>query len=169
MFQVNSINKLYLAQLQIAVFYCLYRGAKAACSVHGSPSGWHNKSVSTDFHELRQDFSPPNHVLQKRNLCPFSVYNRKIIMDDLYIKNPSQIVMYTTQYCPDCRRAREFFETHNVEYLRVDLEGNAKAIEFVMRINNGCQSVPTIIFPDGSILVEPSRAELQEKIFRHDY
>jgi hypothetical protein len=65
---------LYLARLQIAVFYCLYRGAKAACSVHGSPSGWHNKSVSTDFHELRRDFSPPNHVLQKRNLCPFSVY-----------------------------------------------------------------------------------------------
>jgi len=63
----------YLARLQIAVFYCLYRGAKAACSVHGSPSGWHNKSVSTDFHELRQDFSPLNHVLQKRNLCPFSV------------------------------------------------------------------------------------------------
>ena len=33
-------------------------GAKAACSVHGSPLGWYNESASADFHELRQDFSP---------------------------------------------------------------------------------------------------------------
>jgi mycoredoxin len=72
--------------------------------------------------------------------------------------------MYTTQYCSDCRRAKEFFEANNIEYLRVDLEGNHEAIEFVMNINNGYRSVPTIIFPDGSILVEPSREELQEKI-----
>ena len=56
----------YLARSQIAVFYCLYRGAKAACSVHGSPSGWHNKSVETDFHELRQDFSPLSRRRRRR-------------------------------------------------------------------------------------------------------
>jgi hypothetical protein len=37
-------------------------GAKAACSPHGSPSGWRNKSDSSDFHELRQGFSPPKHA-----------------------------------------------------------------------------------------------------------
>jgi hypothetical protein len=52
----------------------LMRGAEAACSAHGSPAGWRNESVSTDLHELRQDFSPPNPVGQKRNLCPLSVY-----------------------------------------------------------------------------------------------
>lgn len=71
--------------------------------------------------------------------------------------------MYTTEYCPDCIRARRFFEINNIPYLRVELEGNAEAIEFVMRVNHGCRSVPTIIFPDGSILVEPNMEELKAK------
>jgi len=45
----------------------------------------------------------------------------------------------------------------------VGLEGNKDAIEFVTQINNGYRSVPTIIFPDGSILVEPSTHELRAK------
>lgn len=84
-------------------------------------------------------------------------------MNDLYSKTPSQIVMYATQYCSDCHRAKAFFEANNIEFLRVGLEGNKEATEFVMNINNGYQSVPTIIFPDGSVLVEPSWKELKEK------
>jgi mycoredoxin len=72
--------------------------------------------------------------------------------------------MYATEYCSDCIRAKAFFEANNIEYLRVGLEGNEKAAEFVMSINNGYRSVPTIVFPDGSILVEPSLKELREKI-----
>jgi len=72
--------------------------------------------------------------------------------------------MYSTEYCPDCHRAKAFFEANNIEFLRVGLEGNEKAVEFVMNINKGNQSVPTIIFPDGSVLVEPSWAELQKTI-----
>ena len=83
-------------------------------------------------------------------------------MNDLYNMNPSQIVMYTTEYCPDCHRAKAFFETNNIEYLRVGLEGNAEATEFVMKVNNGNRSVPTIIFPDGSVLTEPGWGELRE-------
>lgn len=84
-------------------------------------------------------------------------------MTDLYTKQPSQIVMYATEYCPDCHRAKAFFEAKHIEYLRVGLEENEAAIEFVVDINNGYRSVPTIIFPDGSILVEPSWKELEEK------
>lgn len=87
-------------------------------------------------------------------------------MTHLYTKNPSQIVMYATEYCSDCIRAKAFFEANNIEYLRVSLEGNQKAVEFVMSINNGYRSVPTIIFPDGSVLVEPSLKELGEKIIK---
>jgi mycoredoxin len=72
--------------------------------------------------------------------------------------------MYATEYCSDCIRAKAFFEANNIEYLRVGLEDNEKAAEFVMSINNGYRSVPTIIFPDGSMLVEPSLKELGEKI-----
>lgn len=84
-------------------------------------------------------------------------------MADLYTLTPTQIVMYSTEYCPDCWRARKFFETNRIPHLRVGLEGNADAIEFVMQVNNGNRSVPTIIFPDGSILVEPSTEELKAK------
>jgi mycoredoxin len=72
--------------------------------------------------------------------------------------------MYTTEYCPDCHRTKAFFETNNIEYLRVGLEDNKEATEFVVNINNGSRSVPTIIFPDGSVLVEPSWGELKEAI-----
>jgi mycoredoxin len=85
-------------------------------------------------------------------------------MDNLYSLNPTRIIMYSTQYCPDCTRAKAFFESNNIEYERVLIEGNQEATDFVIRMNNGFRSVPTIIFPDGSVLVEPSWQELQAKI-----
>ncbi len=85
-------------------------------------------------------------------------------MKDLYTTNTSQIVMYTTEYCSDCHRAKAFFEANKVDYLQVNLEGNKEATEFVINVNNGSRSVPTIIFPDGSVLVEPSWEELRKKI-----
>ena len=83
---------------------------------------------------------------------------------NLYTTNPTQIVMYTTKYCSDCNRAKAFFEANNVPYLRVDIEGNAEATYFVMNINQGYQSVPTIVYPDGTILVEPNWEQLKTKL-----
>lgn len=84
-------------------------------------------------------------------------------MTDHYTLNPTQIVMYATEYCSDCMRARKFFEANNIPYLRIGLEDNQEATEFVMQVNNGNRSVPTIIFPDGSVLVEPDWEELKQK------
>lgn len=84
-------------------------------------------------------------------------------MNDLYTTTPAQIVMYATEHCSDCMRAKKFLETNNIPYLRVRLDGNAEATDFIMKINNGYTSVPTIIFPDGSILVEPDWEELKAK------
>lgn len=84
-------------------------------------------------------------------------------MADFYTMNPSQIVMYSTEHCSDCRRAKAFFEANGVAYLRIDLEGNEEAAAFVMQVNQGRRSVPTIIFPDGSVLVEPGWEELIQK------
>lgn len=75
-----------------------------------------------------------------------------------------QIVMYGTPWCGDCARARRVLETAGTEYHYIDIVGNAEASAIVERINNGNRSVPTIIFPDGSVLVEPSNAELEAKI-----
>ncbi|HLO28653.1 MAG TPA: glutaredoxin family protein, partial [Anaerolineales bacterium] len=64
-------------------------------------------------------------------------------MNDLYTTAPKQIVIYATEYCSDCMRAKKFFEVNNIPYLRVGLEGNAEATEFVMKVNHGYRSVPT--------------------------
>jgi len=72
--------------------------------------------------------------------------------------------MYATEYCSDCHRAKAFFEANGIEYLRVGLESNQEATEFVIHINKGMRSVPTIVFPDGAVLVEPSWEELRAKI-----
>lgn len=85
-------------------------------------------------------------------------------MSDLYHLHPSQIVMYSTAYCADCHRAKTYFEANNINFIIVGLEENEEATKFVININQGFQSVPTIVFPDGSVLVEPSWNELKEKI-----
>lgn len=82
---------------------------------------------------------------------------------DLYSTSPSQIVMYSVEWCPDCRRAKFFFKRKKIEVLEIDVNADKKAEEFVKRLNNGNRSVPTIILPDGSMMVEPSSEELEAK------
>ncbi len=67
-------------------------------------------------------------------------------------------------WCPDCKRAKTFLGQHRVAYDWVDMEDNDEAIAEVERVNGGKRSIPTIIFPDGSILVEPSNDELADKL-----
>jgi len=90
-------------------------------------------------------------------------FTESMDMTDLYTITPTQIVMYVTEHCADCMRAKKYFEANNIPHLRVGLEGNDKATDFVMQVNNGYRSVPTIVFPDGSILVEPNWDELKDK------
>ena len=83
--------------------------------------------------------------------------------NDLYTMNPNQIVIYVTEWCPDCRRAKFFFKRKKVDVVEVDVNADKKAEKFVKELNNGNRSVPTIIFPNGSMMVEPSTQELEEK------
>lgn len=71
--------------------------------------------------------------------------------------------MYGTTWCGDCHRAKFFFERNKIEYEWVDIDLDREAANRVGEINNGNRSVPTIVFEDGSILVEPSSAELAHK------
>jgi thioredoxin reductase (NADPH) len=74
------------------------------------------------------------------------------------------IRMFGANWCPDCRRAKQFFGEQRVHYDYVDLDQQPDAISEVERINNGMRSIPTIIFPDGSVLVEPSNTQLAAKL-----
>lgn len=85
-------------------------------------------------------------------------------MTDLYNLKPSNIVVYSTVWCPDCKRAKQFFGEQRVPYTNVDIEHDNKAMTFVEKINGGMRSIPTIVFPDGEVLVEPSNSELARKL-----
>lgn len=95
----------------------------------------------------------------------FDQQKRKNLTDkNLYTLQPTDIVFYGTSWCGDCRRARVFFEKNNIKYIDVDLDHDPQAETFVKKLNRGFQSVPTIVFPDGTILVEPTTHELETKI-----
>jgi len=67
-------------------------------------------------------------------------------------------------WCPDCKRAKTFLGQHRIVFDWVDMESDPTAQAEVERINGGKRIIPTIIFPDGSILTEPSNDELAEKL-----
>ena len=75
-----------------------------------------------------------------------------------------QIKIYSTVWCPDCKRAKHFFAENRIEYDNIDIEQDAAALSFVEKANKGQRIIPTIVFPDGSILSEPSNAQLAEKL-----
>jgi mycoredoxin len=78
-----------------------------------------------------------------------------------------EILVYSTAWCGACRRAMQTFANLGVPYTSVDIEEDDDAAHFVARLNGGMRSVPTIVFPDGSVLVEPSSAELETKLSKY--
>ena len=78
--------------------------------------------------------------------------------------NGAPIVMYTTEWCPDCWRAKQVMGSMKVNYEEINISDDEDAIELVIRLNNGNRSVPTIVFPDASVLTEPSTGVLMQKL-----
>jgi len=76
----------------------------------------------------------------------------------------AEITVYSTTWCPDCRRAVRVLDQNGAQYRYVDIEQDSEAAQLVEKLNGGFRSVPTIIFPDGSRLVEPSNGELIRKL-----
>ena len=74
------------------------------------------------------------------------------------------IQFYATSWCPDCIRAKAILNKTKAPYKLIDINQDSEGSEFVKKVNTGNRSVPTIIFPDGSMLVEPSEKELKKKI-----
>jgi thioredoxin reductase (NADPH) len=77
---------------------------------------------------------------------------------------PDAITMYGTTWCQDCKRAKKFFGEHRVAYAFVDVDQDSEGLRLVEQTNAGKRIIPTIVFPDGSVLVEPSNAELAAKL-----
>lgn len=76
----------------------------------------------------------------------------------------TKITMYGTTWCSDCKRAKKFLGEQRVHYHWVDVEQDAEGLALVERVNQGRRIIPTIVFDDGSLLVEPSNAELAARL-----
>jgi thioredoxin reductase (NADPH) len=72
--------------------------------------------------------------------------------------------VYGASWCPDCRRAKKFLADQRVPYSWHDIEGDPDGVRVVQERNDGKNIIPTIVFPDGSHLSEPSNEELAERL-----
>jgi mycoredoxin len=76
----------------------------------------------------------------------------------------SGLTMYTTSWCGFCFRLKTALKAEGIAYKEVDIEDNPAAAEFVMSVNGGNQTVPTVKFADGSTLTNPSAGEVKAKL-----
>lgn len=76
----------------------------------------------------------------------------------------ADITVYGAPWCPDCRRSKQFLGEQRIVYEWIDIDRDTDAAAFVREKNDGKQIIPTIVFPDGSFLTEPSNAELARKL-----
>jgi mycoredoxin len=74
------------------------------------------------------------------------------------------ILVYGVEWCGDCRRARRFLNEHTISYTFINIDQDKKGEQFVLKVNRGYRSVPTIVFQDGSTLTEPSTDALARKL-----
>ena len=74
------------------------------------------------------------------------------------------LIIYGTPWCPDCKRSKKFLAEHRIRYEWIDIDKNPDAAALVRETNQGKQTIPTIIFPDGSFLAEPTDAQLAAKL-----
>jgi thioredoxin reductase (NADPH) len=72
--------------------------------------------------------------------------------------------LYGTYWCSDCKRTKRFFGEHRVQYDFVDIDADPAGLAIVERANNGKHVIPVVVFEDGSTLIEPSNAQLAEKL-----
>jgi mycoredoxin len=75
-----------------------------------------------------------------------------------------QLIMYTTSWCGFCRNLKRQLNKAGIEVSEVDIERDQAAADYVMSVNGGNQTVPTILFPDGTTLVNPSAAQVQARL-----
>ena len=74
------------------------------------------------------------------------------------------ITMYSTTWCGYCRRLKTQLDSAGIGYTEVNIEEHPQSAEFVMKVNGGNQTVPTLLFPDGSAATNPSINEVKSRL-----
>ncbi|NNM97937.1 MAG: FAD-dependent oxidoreductase [Candidatus Dormibacteraeota bacterium] len=76
----------------------------------------------------------------------------------------ADLTVYGASWCPDCHRSKAFLSAHRIAFDWVDIDQDKAGLAVVERLQNGGRTIPTIVFPDGSQLFEPSDEELANKL-----
>ncbi len=76
----------------------------------------------------------------------------------------AEIKVYGAPWCPDCKRAKKFLGEQRAAYDWTDIDQDPEGMRFVEQLQNGGRTIPTIVFADGSHLLDPSNAELARKL-----
>ncbi len=74
------------------------------------------------------------------------------------------VTMYTTQWCGYCVRLKSQLDRSGIAYREVDIELDPAAADFVMDVNGGNQTVPTVVFEDGSTATNPTAAAVAGRV-----
>jgi mycoredoxin len=76
----------------------------------------------------------------------------------------AQFTMYSTPWCGYCHRLKSQLDRAGIEFEVVDIERQPEAAAIVERVNRGNQTVPTLVFPDGTAMTNPSLAQVKAQI-----
>jgi mycoredoxin len=75
-----------------------------------------------------------------------------------------ELTVYSTTWCGPCKRLKSQLTREGIAYREIDIERHPDAAEFVMSVNNGNQTVPTVLFPDGTAVTNPSVHEVKARL-----
>ncbi|HEY8472643.1 MAG TPA: mycoredoxin [Natronosporangium sp.] len=74
------------------------------------------------------------------------------------------LTMYSTPWCGYCHRLAAQLDREGINYTTVDIEADLAAAEYVMSVNGGNRTVPTVRFPDGTALTNPTIAQVKQRL-----
>jgi glutaredoxin len=74
------------------------------------------------------------------------------------------VYVYGANWCPDCRRAKQFLTDWGVPFRWLDVEADQEARQYVLQVNGGRLIIPVVVFPEGDYLVEPTNGELAARL-----
>ena len=75
-----------------------------------------------------------------------------------------QLTMYTTTWCGFCRRLKTQLARDGIYMVEIDIERDTAAAEYVMSVNGGNMTVPTVVFPDGTAVTNPSAKDVKARL-----
>jgi mycoredoxin len=83
---------------------------------------------------------------------------------NLMNKSEDKIKLYTSRWCGHARSVEGFLKRNNIDFEKISIDGDDEARQALIELNNGFASVPTLLFPDGSQLTEPTLFEIRDKL-----